>query len=584
MTFRAIIFRPISLAIFLFITSLFIRTVWLDRIPVGIVSDNMIFVLNAKAIFHTGRDVSGLWHPLKFSSIPDEPAQAELPYTIMAPSVGMFSSPMLAAHIFHAVINSFLVVLLFLIVLQLLGKWPAFLVGLVACFNPWSIYFGRSAYEASLALFFYVAGFYILLKTTGWKKLLAIVPLAFGFYSYMAYKLTFLPYVFVISYFVWSQIDRRKYTKQYIVLLGICIFIFLFFVVSVKSQSTSNRLSELTFAPQASVEKQVNTERQIALKNPLANIFSNKASITGKHVIAKYLGAFSPDFLFVSNEGTQRFHIYNHGYFYYIDIVFFIFGFYYLFRQKRKLWMLLTSVMLLAPLPTIVSNVETSYAMRSSLYFAFFYILIGVGIWYALSLVKKKYFFFGVTAIAGLYFVLIANFLYTYFFIQPVYGSEGISFSSRIVARYASLANERKQQITVVSTATKGMYKDFIYYSDLYNKQTAPHFRDAFLNRDYSFENVSFKTCNDIEELEKNISYIFNPGEKCSIFKNVNPLVHVAQISDSGGVYAIYQDAVCSKYNLPKYIHKLTMDDLLVEKLSEKKFCETYIVDYEKSI
>src|SRR3989344_341228 len=462
--FKAAITKPLSLAIILFFLSLFIRTVLLDKIPIGITNDNMIFVLNAKAVFYTGRDVTGTWHPLSFSTIPDEPGQAEIPYAYLAPTVGLLSPPLFAAHIFHAVANAFFVAILFFIVLKLLGKGPAFIVGLIACFNPWSIFFSRSAFEASLALFFYIVALFVLLKTRGWHKLWTIFPLALGFYTYMAYKVTFLPYVFLISYYVWSQVDHKKYTRQYISLLELCLLLFLTFLSHAKSQSTSNRLAELTFVPLTAVGEEVNMERKIALRNPASDFFSNKASASVKRIIVKYLDAFSPNYLFIKNEGTMRFNIYNHGYFYYFDLLFFILGFYYLFTQRRKLWLFLTGLLLIAPLPTVVSSVETSYAMRSSLYIPFIYIFIGAGIWYAITFFKNKTFNKGTTAIiAATYTIFVANFLYSYFFIQPVYGAEGSAFSARLLSRYADISNQENKKITIAGIDQKVLHKDFIY-------------------------------------------------------------------------------------------------------------------------
>src|SRR3989344_8221947 len=256
--FKAAITKPLSLAIILFFLSLFIRTVLLDKIPIGITNDNMIFVLNAKAVFYTGRDVTGTWHPLSFSTIPDEPGQAEIPYAYLAPTVGLLSPPLFAAHIFHAVANAFFVAILFFIVLKLLGKGPAFIVGLIACFNPWSIFFARSAFEASLALFFYILGFYVLLITSSWRKLWAVIPLAFGFYTFMAYKITFLPYIFIISYYTWRYVDHKKYTKQYITFILLCLVLFLSFILNVTHQTTKDRLVELSFFSPLEVERQVN--------------------------------------------------------------------------------------------------------------------------------------------------------------------------------------------------------------------------------------------------------------------------------------------------------------------------------------
>ncbi|MDO8621258.1 MAG: hypothetical protein Q7R31_03170 [Candidatus Levybacteria bacterium] len=544
----------------------------------------MIFVLNARAVFLTGHDVSGQWNPLSFAPIPDEPAQAEIPYTLMAPILGILPSSLFSAHIFHAIINSFLVVILFFIVLRLLGKGPAFLVGLVACFSPWNIFFGRSAFEASLAVFFYTFGFFILLKTTRWKILWTFIPLALGFYTYMAYKILLLPYLFIISLYTWSQIHNRKYTKQYVVLFLACIALLAGFLFALKYQNTANRLGELSFVSSAAINKQVNTERQLAIQNPFKEIVSNKAVAILKDSIAKYYGAFSLQNLFIDNEKTLRFHIYNHGYFYYADLLFFILGFCYLFAYKRKLWLFLILILLLAPLPSIISSVETSYAMRASLYIPFFHIIIGTGIWYSLMLLKKGNILIpGTIIIAGIYTIFVGNFLYTYFFIQPIYASEGTAFSARVVARYVALANEEKKPITVVVEAPKILYKDFIFYSNSYNRETASHFRNDFLRHTYAFEFASFRTCTDTKTLDKNTTYIFDPGAgNCQLFKDSNQLLTIAQLSDSGTIYSIYQDVLCSPYELKPYISHLTVQDFSVEKLTKKQFCETFIIDYQR--
>ncbi|MCR4263950.1 MAG: hypothetical protein NUV98_04510 [Candidatus Roizmanbacteria bacterium] len=581
--FHSLFKKPLLLAIFLFCISLFLRTIWLDKIPTGIVHDNMIFVLNAKAFYYTGSDVSSQWNPLSFSPIPDEPAQAELPYILLAPVIGPLSSSLFAAHIFYAVINSFFVVILFLIALKLMGKWQALIIGLVACFNPWSIFFSRAAFEVSLALSFYMAGLYVLLVTTGWKKTWAVIPLAAGFYTYMAYKITFIPYVLIICFFAWYVIDRKKYLKQYLVILAICLMIFTSFLVKSKTQNTADRMGEVSVFSTAEVENHVNLERRLSVKNPATTLFSNKVSVGLKTSISKYVGAFSPIHLFVDTEKTDRFHLFNHGYFYYADALFLLLGCYYLFVHNRKLWFFLTGIILLGPLPSVVSNVGISYAMRASLYIPFFYIFIGLGIWYALeSVKKKKYKNLVLGGIAGIYTVLIANFLYTYFFLQPVYASEGTAFSARILSHYAALANKDNKPVTIVLNSPRVLFKDFVYYADIYNRETAPHIREAFVNAEYSYQNITFTTCDGIDAIDESTIYIFDPGEKCPLFENALPTISIAQLFDSGTVYAVYQDTLCNQHDLKPYISNLSMNDFSVEKLSPKDFCETFIVDFQK--
>ncbi|MBI2034533.1 MAG: hypothetical protein HYT11_02250 [Candidatus Levybacteria bacterium] len=545
--------KPLFIPILLFFIAASLRTILLDRIPTGIVNDNMIFVLNAKAFFYTGHDVTGKWNPLSFTPLPDEPAQAELPYIYLSPIIGALPS----------------------------SSRIAFITGLVAAFNPWNIFFGRSAFETSLAVFFYVLAFYVLLNTTGWKKLLAFIPLTLGFYTYMAYKVTLIPYITTLSIFIWTQIDKRKYLKQYVLLIALCLGISLLFLFNAYQRKNINRVNEASFYSTENMSKQVDLERRIAIKNQFSNIFSNKGVLATKFIIGKYIGAFSPSNLFVDSEKLLRFHIYNHGHFYYIDLLFLIIGFCYLLAKQRKLWILLTTIVLISPLPTIVSNEGVTYVMRSSLYIPFLSIFIGAGIWYSLTVIKTKtYLVASSLLIGGIYLVLIGNFLYTYFFIQPVFASEGQAFSSRVLSRCIELARLENKETSVLLGSPRMQFKDYVYYSNIYNKQTSEEIRNAFLQHNYTFKNVSFNTCEGIKEIYKNNIYIFDATNRCPIFNNVKSTLSIVQLTDSGALYNIYHDTVCSKFTLRSYIADLTFNDLAVEKLSLKNFCEAFIIKY----
>lgn len=581
MIFRSLYDKPYIIPVLLFFTALTLRTILLDRIPTGIVNDNMIFVLNAKAFFYTGHDVTGKWNPLSLTPLPDEPAQAELPYIYLSPIIGPLPSSLFAAHIFYAIANSLFVLVLYLLVKKLLNKNIAIIVGLIACFNPWGIFFGRSAFETSLAVLFYVLAFYVLLNTTGWKKILTFVPLALGFYTYMAYKVTLIPYLIIISLFTWTQVDHKKYLKQYLLLIVMCLGISSLFLFNAYQRKNINRVNEATFYSTENIHNQVDLERRIAIKNNFTEIFSNKGTLATKFLISKYIGAFSPDNLFVDTEKLLRFHIYNHGHFYYIDFVFLIIGFCYLLAKNKKLWILLTSILLISPLPTIVSNEGVTYVMRSSLYIPFLYIFIGVGIWHTVTMFKNKtYKMLFVIMIGGIYVVLVSNFLYTYFFIQPVFASEAQNFSSRLMSRYIKLASSENKKITAVLGSPRIQFKDYLYYSNIYNRQTAEQIKNLFLQNNYKLKNVSFITCNEVKTIEKNSIYIFDASNKCQFFNKFKNTLSIVQLSDSGAVYNIYQDSICSKYNLNSYIANLTFDDFAVEKLTPKNFCETFIVKY----
>lgn len=407
------------------------------------------------------------------------------------------------------------------------------------------------------------------------------MPLALGFYTYMAYKVTLIPYLTIISLFTWTQKAQRKDTRVYLVLGFLCFLISFAFLFNAYGRHTINRLNEVNFFPTEVVTKQADFERRVAIDNPLTVLFSNKAILAVKYLTGKYIGAFSVNNLFIDSEKLLRFHIYNHGHFYYLDLAFLLIGFCYLFAYKRKLWILFTSLILIAPLPSIVSNEGITYVMRSSLYIPFLYTYIGIGIWFVITLVKKRsYRLVSSLFIGGLYTVLIGNFLYTYFFIQPVYGSEAQAFSARVLSRYAAISETEGKPVTVVLNRPRMQFKDFIYYSGAFDTGKTSDIVNAFAHHIYSLGHVSFKTCEEISGLEKGMTYLFDPGEACPIFRGATDTLSIVQLVDSGTVYKIYKDSVCSRYQLNPFIGKLNLKDLSAEQLDTRAFCEAFIIRY----
>ena len=54
----------------------------------------------------------------------------------------------------------------------------------------------------------------------------------------------------------------------------------------------------------------------------------------------------------------------------------------------------------------------------------------------------------------------------------------------------------------------------------------------------------------------------------------------IAHLGDSGGAFSIYHDQLCTTVLKRKYISNLVLSDLVVEHLSQKDFCQKYIISY----
>jgi len=574
---------PLNLLVVI-VVSLIFRLFWLDRIPTGISDDELNFVINAKAIFLTGHDISGIWSPFSLTPIPGVP-MAELPSLIMAPFIGFFPLSLFTAKFPYAIVSILIIVLLYLIIARLIGKREAFFVGIAGALNPWSIFFGRTAYDAPLAIFFYLLAFYILIITKNRKILLAFIPLFIGFYSYIGTKLIFIPYAFLIILYAWYFINQKKFIKQYLLLFTLCLSLFIYFLFSIQHQSTKTRLSELSNPDNPIYTMTVNNERRLSIKTPLTNLFSNKFVAFGKDSVDKYLGVFSTNLLFLNGEGRSTFSLWYHGYFYYLDFFFLIIGFCVLFVKRRSLWFFLSCLILIAPIPTVASNVGTGFAaLRASLIYPLFIILIGLGIWYIVFLNRRKAYFITVLLILTiLYGIQILNFTNIYFFRNPIYNSEAYNLSARVVSRYIQLAVESGRKIIVISDNPKGNFFHYMFDTGIYNQNTAERIKNLIQEDRYEYDNVKFTKCSDTLDLSTSNTIISDATKKCGSldFDNLKNNSTIPQLSDGGAIFRIVNDAVCKKYALGRFPYDFSFSDFAIESLPEIRFCEKFITNLQ---
>ncbi len=563
--------------------SLVLRLSLLDRIPIGISDDELDYILNAKSIFLTGKDISQTWSPFSLTIPPYENPKAELPYILIAPFIGALNFSLLAARFPYALSSVLLIIVLYLVGKRLFGEKQAFIIGLVAAINPWSIYFGRTSFDAPLAVFFFLLSFYILLIKKGWKIIFSFPFLFLGFYTYIGTKIIFIPFVIIAILFVWKYIYKKKYTFQYVIVLLLSLATIFYFFVSMRT-ATSARLSEISILNLGKTAQAVNEARKNTIENPLSNLFSNKLTLISQDSINKFLGFYSSQFLFSYGDSRSTFSIWNHGMFYYLDIIFLIIGFYGLYRKYKEVFFLFLSMLLITPLPSVLSNVGTSYPIRSSLAFPFLIIITGFGIWYFLDSQTIAKYKRTITLLLIIFYSLsVANFMYIYLFRNPVYNSEGFGFSNRVVSKYIKSAENNGQKVFVLTNKNSkiipSLFRQYLFYTNNYNSKSANLIAQNINNYQFRYDNVVFGSCP--KKLEKNTVLIAERDFNCKTVDKTAKNLTIARLSDGGEIYKIFNDKICSKYNFRRYPENLSLSDFNVEDLPEKKFCVTFITKLE---
>lgn len=570
--------------LFILLVGLVLRLIWLDRIPVGINDDELDYILNAKAIYLTGKDVSGTWSPFSLSTPPNEVPKSELMYLFLSPLVGSLPLSLFWARFPFIIFNLLLITVIYLITKELLGKNVAVISGLVTAINPWSIYFSRTSYEAPVSALFFLFTFYVLLKAEGRKILLALIPAFFAFFTYIGSKIIFLPFLLLSTTYVYLNIVGKKYLKQYILLLILSIFIFLFFIISLPQRSSSARLTEILTPSSYFISTKVDEERKLSIENPVRDLFSNKITVYLKNVISIQLGMLSTDFLFLHGDEKSTFSIWEHGNFYYLDAVFILLGVIALFSKQKKVLTFFVLAIIIATLPSVFSSVGKAYGTRSALAFPFLLIFAAYGIWFLINLYKNKIYKYTVVLFLFLaYSLLLSNFLYIYLFRNPVYNSEGFSFSKRILSKYIDLATDKNSDILVISDAqglTTPVFKNYIFYSNGYTKENSGQIASLIQKNSKQYKNLRITNCPDEMPAAKTV--VIAPFDSnCNILKKISKDSSIAKLSDGYAIYNIFNDRVCNSYSLNRYPAGITFEDLKVEGQKEKDFCGNFITRLE---
>lgn len=570
-------YLPLILIIFL---ASFLRLLWLDKVPNAVGGDELTYIVNAKAMVMSGSDISGTWNPLT-GFIFQYPAytlpQAELPYFLLAPFVGLMGFSLFSVRIIFVLLSVLSVPLIYLITKTLFNKNAGLAAAFVMSVNPWSIYMARTSYESTPAVFFYLLAFYMLLVFKGKKLFLSIPVLFLAFYSYVGTKVSFLPFVLIAVFFSYYFSNKKKCKKEYLIILISSILLVGFFALAVFTTKGPSRTGELISLNAPQISSEVDYVRAVSIRNPLTDFFENKPVMLLRVMITKLFKSFSFDYLFI--YGDQFYSILRHGFFYVLDALFLIIGFGAAYKYKKSVFFLLLSLCLIGTLPQLLYSARTdNFSIHLSLVFAIFPIIIGVGIWEVPNLIKNKFYFtISILITSVLYLLLILNFLNIYFSQFPLKGY--FDFHVRVLSKYASIASSQGKEVIVYSTSAPDIFKKYLFYSNSYNKNTYLEVRKIYKSQNFKYQNINFSGCdNTIDPALENsiLIYDFNCGPLPKEYKHLT----IPRLLDGGQSYLIYNDKICSGFDLKRFPQNIQIDDFSIESQGAQKFCETFITSW----
>jgi len=575
--------RPFSwlLPLCIFLVALIPRIYALDRIPTGISNDELDYILNAKAIINTGSGLTGSYSPIR---ITDSFPNAELSSVLIAPLIGKLTFNLATARIPFAFLGAVTVVLLYLVTRILIENRSAFMVAVVATCNPWNIFFSRTTYDAPVTTLFLLLGLYALLQKKRIIRISAIIPFVVAFYVYMG-MMVVVP-IFIVGSLVFVYFYRKKKNLTELLCIGfVCVLCIARYGFLLPHIPGGVRVSEIATPNDHLYTQMTNEARRVSIESPVTNLFANKMVAFGKTVLSKYAGAFSPHLLFIYGDARRIFSFSDHGLFYPIDTVFLVIGVLALASGNTLVFAFLSFVAIIAPLPSVISNEGITYASRSYLLQMPFIIFIGVGLSRVIVFFERRkqrsIFAFVMVCISVMFVVSCANFIYTYMLKNPMANSESYNFSSRLMARYAMLESGKNQKVVVVSGEPKTSFKQYIFYTNTFRNSNSSVIKDLYRRSDFRIDTFSSIKCPDEKFLiDEQTTVIVEGNPTCKGIDTDVPHLTIPILADAGQVYGIYGGKTCGDTVLERYPHDIRYEDLEVERLSEERFCEKFIIRY----
>jgi len=376
---------------------------------------------------------------------------------------------MLSGRLPYAIFGVLSVLLVYYLVKSILkNNSIALLSAITISISVWQIQLSRLAHDASFALFFYLLGtvLFIRIKKNNLSTVLwSMIALFLAFYSYAATRVIFIPFLIILAWYKFKDLNK----KQMYLIISFTIIIFgLFGYLGITQKATQYGAGAFFFMDKGNTALQVELQRRGSQEPGLINtIYHNKLTYWYKTFVDQYSYAFSPEFLFTSQEGSGIYSIWGRGELYNFEAILILLGAVYLILRKRRESIFILLMLLASVLPSGLGINSPTYFTRSELMLPFLYILIGSGV-YSISLFIKNYkfkgFFYALLIIV--YLFAFSGYLFQYYFDWSKSNAKYYSKSTQDLIYKINFYKDTQKKI-IISGATDNTFLHYAFYNNL---------------------------------------------------------------------------------------------------------------------
>lgn len=354
--------KKLTLPIFGFILFLTILTrgYLLGSVPSGLYVDEAAQGYSAYSIAKTGRDEFGKPYPMLFRSFTDFKTPV---YTyFIVPLIYLFGLNPVTVRLPSFIFSILTIPVFYFLIKELVSnqekKDQGFsnFLPLVACLllaiSPWHILFGRTNYEATVALSLFLTGTLFLYK--GLKSpvnyILSATLFALSGLAYHAERVI-VPLFLIIFFLRLKKSLLKEDVKKYIFLASFVFFIILFpTLVIAGTPGFSARASGLTILSYVTQMPYGVIENILGIKN---FVFNNLLFLSMREFLSLYSFYFSPRSMFVLGDGNLQSSYPSLSTFFVWQFPFYLVGLWFLLKKGKykELRTFTVILLILSPLP-----------------------------------------------------------------------------------------------------------------------------------------------------------------------------------------------------------------------------------------
>lgn len=349
----------------------------ISKVPPSLNWDEVSHGYNAYSILKTGKDEWGVLLPTIFRAYGDYKLPVYIYITAISEEIfGLSAFAVRIPSVLAGIVTVFFTYLLVIELLTTKNRSPvtdhrtlATIAALLVAAEPWTFFLSRGAFEANLALAFFVAGVYFFLKGVHNSKFYfyASVLLGLTVWTYNSYRI-FTPLMILVLIVIYRKPLSNYYKNKSTIFLS-SLFILLFFLLPMFWQLVANPAGQARYDWVAIIDEgavaQINEARNnSSLNNPLPRLIHNKVTFVGARFIGNYISHFTPSFLFVEGGTHYQFSVPQNGLIYHVNAPFLLLGIYFLLKRRDSISYLLLAWFLLAPIPSSLTR-EAPHVLRA---------------------------------------------------------------------------------------------------------------------------------------------------------------------------------------------------------------------------